>query len=163
MQQQWDINTFYYFISTVHRLQFDFFCTLYINNPLTLRGLLCVSVSSDTASVTSQLRQPIRYFPFAFVSLQSCSYFSVPNTHQFVLTQIIKRQLNSGIHFWVPHTGSVCSLKYTAGVHSPQVSNIQSHRNNRGKFKNKLHRYIITHSFYSVTEFLECKIDKEDI
>jgi hypothetical protein len=42
-------------------------------------------------------------------------------------------------------------------------SNKQSHRNNREKFINKLHRYLITHSFYSVTEFLECKIDKEDV
>jgi hypothetical protein len=42
-------------------------------------------------------------------------------------------------------------------------SNIQSHRNKREQFKNKLHRYLITHSFYSVTEFLECKIDKDDI
>jgi hypothetical protein len=40
---------------------------------------------------------------------------------------------------------------------------VQSHKNNREKFKNKLHRYLITHCFYSVTEFLECKIDKDDI
>jgi hypothetical protein len=42
-------------------------------------------------------------------------------------------------------------------------SNIQSHRNNREKCKNKFQRYLSTHSFYSVTEFLEFKIDKEDI
>jgi hypothetical protein len=33
-------------------------------------------------------------------------------------------------------------------------SNIQSHRNDRKRYKNKLYRYLITHSFYSVTEFL---------
>jgi hypothetical protein len=42
-------------------------------------------------------------------------------------------------------------------------SNVQSHRNDREKFKNKLHRDLITYSFYSVTEFLECKIDMNDI
>jgi hypothetical protein len=42
-------------------------------------------------------------------------------------------------------------------------SNIQSHRNDREKFKNNLHRYLATHSFYSVTDFLEYKIDMDDI
>ena len=42
-------------------------------------------------------------------------------------------------------------------------SNIQSHRNDRKILKNKLYRYLITHSFYSITEFLECKIGKDNI
>ena len=42
-------------------------------------------------------------------------------------------------------------------------SNIQSYRNDRKRFKNKLYRYLIIHSFYSITEFLECKIDKDNI
>jgi len=42
-------------------------------------------------------------------------------------------------------------------------SNIQSYRNDRKRFKNKFYRYLIMHSFYSITEFLECKIDKDNI
>ena len=38
--------------------------------------------------------------------------------------------------------------------------NIQSYRNGRKRFKNKLYRYLIIHSFYSITEFFECKMDK---
>jgi len=39
----------------------------------------------------------------------------------------------------------------------------QSYRNDRKRFKNKLYRYLTIHSFYSITEFLECKIDKDNI
>jgi hypothetical protein len=42
-------------------------------------------------------------------------------------------------------------------------SHIQIHRNYRKKFKTKLYGYLITHSFYSITEFLECKTDMKDI
>jgi hypothetical protein len=31
------------------------------------------------------------------------------------------------------------------------------------KYSNKLHRYLIIHSFYPITEFIERKIDKDDI
>ena len=42
-------------------------------------------------------------------------------------------------------------------------SNIQSYRNDTKSLKNKLYRYlIIIHSFYSITEFLECKLDKDN-
>jgi len=43
------------------------------------------------------------------------------------------------------------------------ISNTQSYRNDRKRLKNKLYRYLISHSFYSSTEFLECKIDKDNI
>jgi len=42
-------------------------------------------------------------------------------------------------------------------------SNIQSYRNDRKRFKNKLYRYLIIHSFYTITEFLECKRNKDNI
>jgi len=42
-------------------------------------------------------------------------------------------------------------------------SNIQSHRNDTKRLKNKLYRYLIIYSFYSITEFLECKLEKHDI
>ena len=42
-------------------------------------------------------------------------------------------------------------------------SNIQSHINDRKRLKIKLYRYLIIRSFYSITEFLECKIDKDNI
>jgi len=41
-------------------------------------------------------------------------------------------------------------------------SNIQSYRNDRKRLRNKLYRYLIIHSFYSITEFFECKIDKDN-
>jgi hypothetical protein len=34
-------------------------------------------------------------------------------------------------------------------------SNIQSYKNARKRLKNKLHGYLIIHSFYSITEFVE--------
>jgi len=37
-------------------------------------------------------------------------------------------------------------------------SKIQCYRNDRKRFKNKLYGYLIIYSFYSITEFLECKI-----
>ena len=40
---------------------------------------------------------------------------------------------------------------------------LYSRRNDRKRFKTKLYRYLITHSFYSNTEFLECKIGKDNI
>ena len=40
--------------------------------------------------------------------------------------------------------------------------NIQNHRNDMKSFKNKSYRYLNTHSFYSITEFLEHTIDKND-
>jgi len=42
-------------------------------------------------------------------------------------------------------------------------SNIQSYRSDRKRFENKLYRYLIIHSFYSITGFLECKVDKDNI
>jgi hypothetical protein len=42
-------------------------------------------------------------------------------------------------------------------------SNIQSYTNDRKRFKNQLYRYLIVHCFYSITESLECKIDKDNI
>jgi len=41
--------------------------------------------------------------------------------------------------------------------------NIQSYRNDRKRPQNKLYRYFIIHFFYLVTEFLECKIEKDNI
>ena len=40
--------------------------------------------------------------------------------------------------------------------------NIQNHRNDKKSFKNKLYRYLNTHSLYSTTEFLEHTIDKNN-
>jgi hypothetical protein len=40
-------------------------------------------------------------------------------------------------------------------------SNIQSYRNDRKRLKNKLCKYLIIHSFYAITEFLERKRDKD--
>jgi hypothetical protein len=40
---------------------------------------------------------------------------------------------------------------------------MQSYRNGRKRFKDKLYRCLISHSFYSVTELLECKIDEDNI
>jgi hypothetical protein len=42
-------------------------------------------------------------------------------------------------------------------------SYIQIHRSDRKKSKTKLYGYLITHSFCSITEFLECKTDMKDI
>ena len=39
---------------------------------------------------------------------------------------------------------------------------IQNHRNDKKSFKNKLYGYLNTHSFYSITEFLEHTIDRND-
>jgi hypothetical protein len=36
-------------------------------------------------------------------------------------------------------------------------SNIQSYKRDRRKFKTELCKYLTIHSFYSITEFLECK------
>jgi hypothetical protein len=67
--------------------------------------------------------------------------------------------------------GPVVSLSYIQkGVSYSGVkifnslpSNIRSHRNDRKRFKHKLYRYLIIHSFFWIIEFLECKIDKDDI
>ena len=42
-------------------------------------------------------------------------------------------------------------------------SNIQSYRNDSKSFNNKLYRHLIIYSFYSIMEFLECKIDKDNM
>jgi len=54
---------------------------------------------------------------------------------------------------------SYCGVK----IFNSLPSNIQSYRNDRKRFKNKLYRYLIIHSFYSVNEFLECKIYKDNV
>ena len=48
-------------------------------------------------------------------------------------------------------------------VFNSPPSSTQSHRNDRKRLKNRLCRCINIHSFYSVTEFLECKLEKVDI
>ena len=50
-------------------------------------------------------------------------------------------------------------LYFRVKIFNSLPSNIKSHRNDRKGFKNRLYRYLIIHSFYSITEFLECKID----
>ena len=40
---------------------------------------------------------------------------------------------------------------------------VHSHKSDKKRFKNKLYRYLIIHSFYSITVFLECKIDEDNI
>ena len=70
-------------------------------------------------------------------------------------------------HFYLPVVSLSCVQKrisYSgAKTFNSLPSNIQSFRTDRKRFKNKLYRYIIIHSFYSITEFLECKIEKDNI
>jgi len=70
-------------------------------------------------------------------------------------------------HLYLPVVSLSCVQKGVARsgviIFDSLPSNIQSYRNGRKRFKNKLYRYLIIHSFYSVTEFLECKVDKDNI
>jgi len=42
-------------------------------------------------------------------------------------------------------------------------SNIQNYKGDRRKFKKELHKYLTVHSFYSITEFLECRTNKRNV
>ena len=70
-------------------------------------------------------------------------------------------------HLYLPIVSLSCVQKggsYSGvKIFNSLPSNIQSHGCDRKRFKNKLYRYLITHYFYSITEFLECKIDKDNI
>jgi len=46
---------------------------------------------------------------------------------------------------------------------SPHSDTCKNQLLDRKRLKNKLYRYRIIHSYYSITEFLECKINKEYI
>ena len=94
--------------------------------------------------------------------------FIVDNQKEFLTNAYVHSlDTRNKNHLYLP----VLSLSYVQqGVSYSGVqifnslsSNVQSHRNDRKRFKNKLHRYLIIHSFYSITEFLECKVDKDNI
>jgi len=70
-------------------------------------------------------------------------------------------------HLYLPVVSLSCVQKGVSysgvKIFNSLPSNIQSYRNDRKRLKNKLYRYLIIHSFYSFTEFLERKVDKDNI
>jgi len=93
----------------------------------------------------------------------------IADNQKYFLTNVYVHGLDTRNknHLYLPIVSVSCvqnGVSYSGvKIFNSLPSNIQSHRNDRKRFKNKLYRYIITHSFYSVTEFLECKIGKDNI
>jgi hypothetical protein len=56
-------------------------------------------------------------------------------------------------HLYVPALSLTCVQK---GVSCSRVKIFNSLPSNRGKFKKELCKYLTIHSFYSITEFLDC-------
>jgi hypothetical protein len=114
------------------------------------------------------LFRKLKILPLAYQYILSLMLFIIDNLKDFPTNAYVhsldtrnKNQLS------LPTVSLACvqrKVSYSGvRIFNSLPSNIQSHRNDREKFKNKLHIYLITHSFYAVTEFLECKIDMDDI
>jgi hypothetical protein len=69
-------------------------------------------------------------------------------------------------HLYLPVQSLTCIQKGVScsgvKIFNSLPSNIQSYKGDRKKFKKELCQYLATHSFYSITEFLECKTNKRN-
>ena len=66
-------------------------------------------------------------------------------------------------HLYLPVLSFSCVQKGVSYARAKICNSLPSYRNDRKSFKNKLYRCLIIHSFYSITEFLECKLGKDNI
>lgn len=70
-------------------------------------------------------------------------------------------------HLYLPALSLTCVQKgvlYSGiKIFNNLPSNIQNYKGDRKKFKKELKKYLTVHSFYSITEFLECKTNKRNV
>jgi hypothetical protein len=70
-------------------------------------------------------------------------------------------------HLHLPALSLTCTQKGVSysgvRIFNSLPSNIQYHIGDRKKFKKELNKYLTDHSFYSITEFLECNTNKRNV
>jgi len=125
------------------------------------------------SSCWSLLRK-LNILPIACQYILSLMLFIVDNkkdlltyTYVHMCTYVHSLDTRNKNHLYWPVVSLFCVQKGVSysgvKIFNSLPSNIQSYSNDRKRFKNKLYRYRIIHSFYSITEFLECKTDKDNI
>jgi len=123
---------------------------------------------SDATDSCRRLFRKLNILPIACQYILSLMLFIVDNQKDF-LTNAYVHDLNTRNknHLYLPVVSLSCVQKGVScsgvKIFNSLTSNIQSYRNDRKRFKNKLYRYLIIHSFYSIIEFLECKTDKDSV
>jgi len=123
-----------------------------------------VGPRSSCSSLCRKLNIP----PIACQYILSLLLFMVDNQTNFLTNAYVHSlDARNKYHLYLPVVSLACVYKTVTysrvRIFNSLPSNIQSHGNDRKRFKNKLFRYLTIHSFYSITEFLECKIDKRKI
>jgi len=115
---------------------------------------------------TSLFRKP-NILPTASQYILSLMLFIADNQKDFLTNAHVNGlDTRNKNHLHLPAVSLSCVRKGVSRsgvkIFNSLPSNIQSCRNDRKRFKNKLYRLII-HSFYSITEFLEGKINKDNM
>jgi len=121
---------------------------------------------SDATESCRSLFRKLIILPIACQYILSLMLFIEDNQKDFLINAYIQELDTRNINHLYLHVLS-CVQKGVSfsGVKTfnSLPSNIQSYRNDRKRFEKKLYRYRIIHFFYSTTEFLEWKIDKDNI
>jgi len=118
------------------------------------------------SSCRSLFRQ-LNILPIACQYILSLMLFIVDNQKDYLTNAyvhgLVTRNKN---HLYLPVVSLFCVQKgvsyFGVKIFNNLPSNMRSYRNDKNRLKNKLYRYLIIHSFYSITEFLECKRDKDN-
>ena len=110
----------------------------------------------------------LNILPTACQYILSLMLFIVDNQKDFLTNAYVHSlDTRNKNHLYLPVVILSCVQKGVSysgvKIFNSLPNNIQSYRNDRKRYKNKIYRYHIIHSFYSITQFLECKIDKCNI
>jgi len=126
-----------------------------------------VMSSVGTRSSCRSLFRKLNILPIACQYILSLMLFIVDNQKDYLTNAyvhgLVTRNKN---HLYLPVVSLFCVQKgvsyFGVKIFNNLPSNMRSYRNDKNRLKNKLYRYLIIHSFYSITEFLECKRDKDN-
>ena len=98
----------------------------------------------------------------------SLMLFIIENQQDFFTSEYIHGlDTRNKNHLYLPALSLTCVQKgvlYSGiNIFNKLPSKIQNYKGDRKIFKKELKKYLTVHSFYSITEFLECKTNKRDV
>jgi len=113
------------------------------------------------------LFRKLNILPIACQYILSLMLFIVDNQEDFLTNAYVHGlDTRNKNHLYLPVVSLSCVQKGVSysgvKIFNSLPSNRQSYRNDRKRLKNELYVYLNIQSFYSTTEFLECKIDKDN-
>ena len=113
------------------------------------------------------LFKKLRILPVPCQYILSLMLFIIDNQQDFSTNAHIHgldTRNKNHLHLPAPSLTSVQKVVSCSGVKifNGLPSNIQNYKGDRGKFKKELYIYLSVHSFYSITELLECRTNKRN-